>query len=173
MTKHLATTMDMTIMTIMTISPKLGDELAIDFFPQRLRPLSLSMLPMLSATLGRMAMAGERLAFNVETSVENRLFDAEGLSSAHKKMSIQKVLAHRSRLYTNGMAAGLEIIWLWIKTQIRLFLKQTIADHDHDRNRDGDGGGDDDDDDEAQAQALAEGEGEGEDDNYSSMLSLS
>ena len=69
------------------------------------------------------------------------------------------------------MAAGLEIIWLWIKTQIRLFLKQTIADHDHDRNRDGDGGGDDDDDDEAQA--LAEGEGEGEDDNYSSMLSLS
>ena len=118
------------------------------------------------------------------------LFDAEGLSSAHKKMSIQKVLPHRSRLYTNGMAAGLEI-WLWIKTQIRLFLKQTIAGgihhgfvqddahnaaHDHDRNRDGDGNGDDDDDDaqaQAQALALAEGEGEGEDDNYSSMLSLS
>ena len=86
------------------------------------------------------------------------------------------------------MAAGLEI-WLWIKTQIRLFLKQTIAgsihhgfvqddahnaahDHDQDRNRDGDGDGDDDDD-EAQAQALALAEGEGEDDNYSSMLSLS
>ena len=98
----------------------------------------------------------------------------KGSAQPTKKMSIQKVLAHRSRLYTNGMAAGLEIIWLWIKTQIRLFLKQTIADHDHDRNRDGDGGGDDDDDDdEAQAQALAEGEGEGEDDNYSSMLSLS
>ena len=72
MTKHLATTMDM---TIMTISPKLGDELAIDFFQHRLRPLSLSMLPMLPATLGRMAMAGERLAFNVETSVQNRLFN--------------------------------------------------------------------------------------------------